>query len=232
MAQTASHLSASSLSVDQVAGAINGMIAERAAERLRGEPVQKNGANVDTVSAAKPREPGIYFGLPSAEYHADPSLGSSDIKRLLRSPSDYWWESHLNPDRPGDRDSPAKQKGRALHKLVLEGLEAFERSFACEPKPDAYPGALATLDDLKAKCRELSLPLSGGKAELAAKRTRGAASSSPIRPGYGSPSIRRTDPARWCVSAPVVIVALAQRWDRRSRIASRLPRPTPPSAPS
>jgi hypothetical protein len=55
MAQIASHLSASSLSVDQVAGTLNGMIAERAAERLRGEPAQQNGATVNTVSAAKPR---------------------------------------------------------------------------------------------------------------------------------------------------------------------------------
>lgn len=163
MAQTVSHLSASSLSVDQVAGALNGMIAERAAERLRGEP---NGATVDTVPAVKPRPPGIYFGLPSAEYHADPSLGSSDIKRLLRSPSDYWWESHLNPDRPADRDTPAKQKGRALHKLVLEGEAAFTKAFAEEPSPGGYPGALVTLEDLKAKCRELGEPVSGSKAEI------------------------------------------------------------------
>jgi len=43
---------------------------------------------------------------------------------LLRSPSDYWWESHLNPERSPDNDTPAKQKGRALHKLVLEGEQA------------------------------------------------------------------------------------------------------------
>jgi len=38
---------------------------------------------------------------------------------LLRSPSDYWWESHLSPERP-----PDKTEGRALHKLVLDGEQA------------------------------------------------------------------------------------------------------------
>jgi hypothetical protein len=156
-------------SVTQTANAINQMIAERAVERLRGEPVQTNGVNSHTVSATEPRAPGVYFGLSAAEYHADPSLGSSDLKRLLQAPAVYWWHSWMNPNRPPDQDTPAKQKGRALHKLVLEGEAAFERSFACEPKPDAYPGALDTLSDLRAKCRELSLPLSGSKAELATR---------------------------------------------------------------
>jgi hypothetical protein len=73
----------------------------------------------------------------------------------------------MNPERPPSPDSPAKQKGRALHKLVLEGREAFVAAFATEPQPDAHPGCLVTLDDLKAKCRELGEPVSGTKAELA-----------------------------------------------------------------
>jgi len=32
----------------------------------------------------KIREPGVYFGLPSVDYHSDPSLGASDLKPLLR----------------------------------------------------------------------------------------------------------------------------------------------------
>ena len=31
--------------------------------------------------------PGVYFNLPMADYHADPSLGSTDLKALLRAPS-------------------------------------------------------------------------------------------------------------------------------------------------
>jgi len=57
----------------------------------------------------------------------------------------------MNPERSPSPDSPAKQRGRALHKLVLEGEAAFAAVFATEPQPDAHPGCLVTLDDLKAK---------------------------------------------------------------------------------
>jgi hypothetical protein len=73
----------------------------------------------------------------------------------------------MNPDRPASPDSPARQKGRALHKLVLEGEEPFAKAFAEEPQPPAFPGCLVTLEDLKAKCRDLNEPVSGTKAELA-----------------------------------------------------------------
>jgi PDDEXK-like domain of unknown function (DUF3799) len=160
VAQAFSHLSVRDPSVEQVAGAINAMIAERAAERLGKAPTQPE-------PSLKPHEPGVYFNLPAAEYHADPSLGSSDLKRLLQAPAVYWWRSHMNPERQPTPDSPSKQKGRALHKLVLEGDDAFASAFAEEPSAAGYPGALVSLDDLKAKCRELGEAVSGAKAELA-----------------------------------------------------------------
>jgi PDDEXK-like domain of unknown function (DUF3799)/SAP domain len=162
MAQANAHLSAS-LSVEQIAGQINNMLAERASERLHKAPAQAPEAS----SPTKPHAPGIVFGMAAEAYHADPSLGSTDIKRLLRSPCDYWWHSHMNPDRPPSPDSPAKQKGRALHKLVLEGEQAFSEAFVEEPHPSGHPGCLVSLDDLKAKCRELGEAVSGTKAELA-----------------------------------------------------------------
>src|SRR5262249_20567053 len=108
-----------------------------------------------------------YFALPSADYHANPSLGSSELKRLLQAPAVYWWHSHMNPERSPSPDSPAKQKGRALHKLVLEGPEAFRATFVTEPLPEAHPESLVMLEDLKARCRELGEPVSGTKADLA-----------------------------------------------------------------
>lgn len=114
-----------------------------------------------------PREPGIYFGLPEAEYHADPSLGSTDLKRLLRSPTDYWWGSWMNPRRiPEAGDTPAKKQGRALHKLVLEGRAAFHKAYVPEPQPADWPEALRTMDDLKAVLREKGEKLAGSKEEL------------------------------------------------------------------
>src|SRR5262245_9823365 len=161
MAQAHSALRPSDPSVEQVADAINEMIADRAAARL------SKTAQQALEPSLKPREPGIYFNLPAADYHADPSLGSSDLKRLLQAPAVYWWHSHMNPEHPPSPDSPAKQKGRALHKLVLEGEEAFAAAFASDPQPDAHPGCLVTLDDLKAQCRALGEAVSGTKAELA-----------------------------------------------------------------
>jgi hypothetical protein len=161
MPQAQSHLSASHPSVEQVARQINGMIAERAAERLGKRP------QTPSVPSLEHRAPGVYFDLPSGPYHADPSLGGSDLKRLLQAAAVYWWHSHMNPDRAPTPDSPAKQKGRALHKLVLEGPEAFEATFVTEPQAEAHPGAFVMLDDLKARSRELGEPVSGTKAELA-----------------------------------------------------------------
>jgi hypothetical protein len=93
-------------------------------------------ASLTHPPAAAPHPPGAYFGLPSVDYHADPSLGGSDLKRLLRSPSDYWFESHLNPDRPPERDTPPCRRA-APCTLVLEGEEAFAKAFAQAPEPAA-----------------------------------------------------------------------------------------------
>src|SRR5262249_48202577 len=63
--------------------AINVMIAERAEERLRERPATSP-AGQSSRAVAKPHQPRIYFGLPSAVYHTDPFLGSTDLKRLLK----------------------------------------------------------------------------------------------------------------------------------------------------
>lgn len=72
-----------------------------------------------------PIEDGIYLDLDEDVYHLDEALGSSDHRKLLENPCDYWYESPLNPNRPPERDTPALLRGRAMHKLVLEGEDAF-----------------------------------------------------------------------------------------------------------
>lgn len=75
--------------------------------------------------------PGIYFDMPEDIYHADPALGSSDVRKMRRSGPDYWWSSWMNPNRPPDSgDTPAKLRGRAIHKVVLEGQPAFDRLYS------------------------------------------------------------------------------------------------------
>ncbi|ACA18434.1 conserved hypothetical protein [Methylobacterium sp. 4-46] len=91
----------------------------------------------DSAAAPAPTavsfEDGIYFGLDEAHYHADPALGSSDLKRLAAEPADYWFGSVLNPNRPADEPTPSQIIGRAVHKLVLEGQQSFAARFVRRP---------------------------------------------------------------------------------------------------
>lgn len=72
---------------------------------------------------------GIYFGLPEEEYLADPALGSSGIKDLLKSPLTYWTRSQYNPNRL-DKDSAATTLGTYVHDALLDQ----SRRFAVKPE--------------------------------------------------------------------------------------------------
>lgn len=76
---------------------------------------------------------GVYFDLPDDEYHQALALGSTDLKRLLASGPDYWWWSPLNPQPQERAASPQQEFGKALHKLVLEGTQAFESLYVRRP---------------------------------------------------------------------------------------------------
>lgn len=77
----------------------------------------------------KPLDPGVYFNLDETTYHADPSLGSTDERKLAKNPSDYWWTSWMNPDRPRDKSTPAQERGSAVHALVLYGEAEFDKRY-------------------------------------------------------------------------------------------------------
>lgn len=84
--------------------------------------------------------PGIYLDLNENPYHRDPALGSTDLRRLLRSGPDYWWDSWMNPLRPPiDGDTEARIRGKAMHKFVLEGKEIFDGLYV--RRPDDPEGA-------------------------------------------------------------------------------------------
>lgn len=104
--------------------------------RMPGEEQAATGAYLSLRAAPIKHEPGIYFGLPADEYHADPALGSSNIKQLRRNPSSYWWDSWMNPARPPDRDTPSRLVGRAMHTLIFDGEAAFDRAYCRGPDQD------------------------------------------------------------------------------------------------
>ena len=76
---------------------------------------------------------GIYFDLDEQPYHLDAALGSTDMGKLRDNPCDYWWGSPMNPTRPIDKDTPARLRGRAMHKLVLEGEVTFDALYMRGP---------------------------------------------------------------------------------------------------
>jgi hypothetical protein len=84
------------------------------------------------IVAQTPRH-GVYFGLDEHVYRADPALGSTDVRKLARNPSTYWWESWMNPNRPADKRTPARVRGTAMHRLVLEGEKAFDSEYMRGP---------------------------------------------------------------------------------------------------
>ena len=114
---------------------------------------------------------GVYFGLPEADYHADPALGSGDIKQLKISPQDWWWRSPFNTiyEGDGEEEKSALTLGDAIHKLILEGREAFDATFFTMPDPASYHDLLVTANDIKAWLKERGLPASGTKPELIAR---------------------------------------------------------------
>jgi hypothetical protein len=85
---------------------------------------------------AKVLPDGIHLNLDEDRYHLDSALGSTDHKKLLSNPADFWYESPMNPGRPKDRDTPARARGRAMHKLVLEGQESFDYLYMRGPDHD------------------------------------------------------------------------------------------------
>lgn len=73
---------------------------------------------------------GIYFGLDEREYHNDPALGSTDVKKLADSPPAYWFDSKHNPLWQPGESTPAQMLGTARHKCILEGEDSFLARYA------------------------------------------------------------------------------------------------------
>ena len=122
---------------------------------------------MDTLKFIKERAhaPGIYLDMPEEEYHADPSFSTSGTKLMTISPLDYWVNSPLNPDYE-PRTSAALDLGKAYHKMILEGPEAFDGAFCIAPDKTDYPDALDGAEALRAKCKELELKASGSIADM------------------------------------------------------------------
>jgi hypothetical protein len=101
---------------------------------------------VDALTKDRAPPDGLYFQLDEATYHAIPALSASGIKNLLISNPDFWFRSPFNPNRK-DENTEARVIGKAFHKRILEGKEAFYDNYAAIFEAPA--GCLRTVDDIK-----------------------------------------------------------------------------------
>lgn len=96
---------------------------------------------------------GIHFDLSAADYHADPALGSSNLKALKYDPALFWFDSHLNPLRPADEATKSQMIGTAVHTMVLDGPAVFSACYRPEPDDDA----MRTADEIEAWLKARSI---------------------------------------------------------------------------
>jgi len=109
---------------------------------------------VDSPASAFQREPtlvhadGVYVGLDEWRYLDDRALSASAFKKLRANAPDWWWEHHSNPLYTA-MASDARAMGTAVHKAVLEGMDAYEAAYCVEPDKGQHPAALDTADDFR-----------------------------------------------------------------------------------
>jgi hypothetical protein len=119
-------------------------------------------------------KPEVVQGLPAHEYHDRKDyLSNSMLSHFLRSPAHL--QAYLrNPPEP----TKALTDGTMIHDAILEP-EMLSKKYVASPDVNNHPGALVSADDLKAKCKDLGLPVSGTKSELS-KRILEKAPNTPI----------------------------------------------------
>ena len=121
---------------------------------------------------------GVYPGMPYHEYRDQPALSYSGIKKLRISPLTYW-DHYINPNRPEESSSPAKDFGHALHSLVLEP-EKHSQRYARDISKEDYRDVLVTMDDLRAYCEANGLKVTAKRKEELIDRINLAGHKPPI----------------------------------------------------
>jgi hypothetical protein len=99
---------------------------------------------------------GIYIDMPDNVYFGFDRLGSTDMMKLADIGIGWWWQSRYNKGRE-EPDRPYLNFGRALHKLLLEGRNAFRESFAVQPTQDNYTRVLTKSDDYREALEQAGL---------------------------------------------------------------------------
>lgn len=89
-------------------------------------------------------KPGIYPGLPMAEYLGLPAMSASVLRETVdRCPAAGWFTSWLNPARARD-DTAATDAGSIAHEILLEGSESCCDVIDPNEHPTEKTGAIPT----------------------------------------------------------------------------------------
>ena len=105
--------------------------------------------------------------MPEEVYHKQFALSASGIKKLRISTMNFWAASVMNPLKDEDSDeTEAKGVGKAYHKRILEGRDAFYNLYGYEFEAPERDDWITTGDDLKKACAEQTLPVTGTKPIL------------------------------------------------------------------
>lgn len=119
-------------------------------------------------------EPGVYFGMSFEDYLAVPAIQSSTIKSLLVSGPNFWAESWMNPFRKND-DKQHFVLGRAYHKRILEGREAFYAEYAPDWEDPGDPDIIRTTEELRGALAIAGQPISFKSKDEGIRRLMAAA---------------------------------------------------------
>ncbi|BAO20632.1 hypothetical protein [Pseudomonas phage PPpW-3] len=113
-------------------------------------------------------KPGVYAGIPNAEYHGGPGISKSGLDQIERSPMHYRSaRDAANDNRP---DSKAFFIGGEFHALVLEP-DVFVKEYTLAFRRQDAPEAIEDRGQLVAMVAQLNegrlpkLPTTGSKAD-------------------------------------------------------------------
>lgn len=106
---------------------------------------------------------GLHFGLADDVYHADPALGSTDLKAVFLDAIQFQFD-RLYPADTND-ETYAKLWGSAFHARSLEGRNVFEAKYRIEPDPKTFKNLIVTDADVKLWLAENGVSTRGTKTK-------------------------------------------------------------------
>lgn len=114
-------------------------------------------------------KPGVYAGIPNADYHGGPGISKSGLDLIHRSPMHY--HAVVTAANDNHESTAAQALGTAAHALILEPAE-FVKSYCLGLRQSDVPHAIDDRDQLVAMVAKLNetrlpkLPTGGSKAEV------------------------------------------------------------------